>query len=197
MSACLMLLDLQHGILRSGRMTWERPDIPVAATDAAEALVSEARRARIPIIHVGVVRPLAPGSLDQPRTSAAAKSGKVPRQVLPMLRGSEDVSFVIRPADDEEVVHKIGVSAFVGTRAEALLRNLDARDVFVAGAFTHMVVESTVRHGFDLGFRMTVAADACCSPTKALHDSALSTGIPNFARVLSGVAALEALTGTA
>jgi Isochorismatase family len=38
-----------------------------------------------------------------------------------------------------------------GTRLDMLLRNGNIHDVVVAGAFTRMVVESTVRQGFDLG----------------------------------------------
>jgi nicotinamidase-related amidase len=184
MSACLLLLDMQHGILRSGRIPWESPQLPELAIKSAGELLGAARRLRMPVVHVGVIRPHEEGAFDRPRTQAAARSGKVPRQILPMAASSKDVEFVLAPAGQEEVVHKNGVSAFVGTRAELLFRNLGADDIFVAGAFTHMVVESTVRHGFDLGLRMHVVADACCSPTKALHEGALATGIPNFAFVL-------------
>ena len=128
--------------------------------------------------------------LDEPRTAAAVKSGKTPRLIMPLGFGSADVEFVLAPRADEEVDHKIGVSAFGGTRTETLLRNLGSTDVIVAGVFTHMAVESTVRHGFDLGFRLHVAAPACCSPTRALHDASLSTGISNFARVLTDTAAV-------
>lgn len=190
MTACLMLIDLQHGILRSRRIPWEQPDIPASATTAASNLLNIARNAALPVIHVRVIRPLASGALDIPRSETAAKSGKVPRQILPMARDTPDVEFVLPPLRNEEVIEKIGVSAFAGTRAESLLRNLSASNVIVAGAFTHMAVESTVRQGFDLGFRMSVVAEACCSPTKALHESSLSTGIANFARILRGATAI-------
>jgi nicotinamidase-related amidase len=194
MTTCFMLVDMQRGILQSARIPWESQDIPSLAIESANRLLAAARRVT-PVVHVGVVRPLREGAFDQPRTQAAIKSGKAPRQVLPMVSGSADVEFVCPPSEAEEIIHKVGVSAFAGTRAEMILRNYDTRDVVVAGAFTHMAVESTVRQGFDLGFRMHVAAAACCSPTKALHDAALSTGIANFARVLgdieSAVKALE------
>lgn len=192
MSACLMLLDMQHGILQSGRIPFEAAAIPETVIREAEALTKIARMDNVPVIHVGVVRTNATGVLDEPRTQAARKSGKVPRDVLPLAAGTKDIEFVVAPQVDEEIVYKIGVSAFAGTRAEPIIRNLDARDVFVAGAFTHMVVESTVRSGFDLGFRMHVVASACCAPAKAIHEASLSGSIPNFARVHADVDAARA-----
>jgi nicotinamidase-related amidase len=180
-----MILDMQQGIVRSNRIPWESPDIPDLAIKSAALLLDAARRLRIPVIHVGVVRPFARGIFDEPRTQAAARSGKVPREILPMTPMSKEVEFVLPPVEGEEIVYKGAVSAFSGTRVEPLLRNLGVRDVFVFGAFTHMVVESTVRDGFDRGFRMHVIADACCAPARALHESALNTGIPNFACILN------------
>jgi nicotinamidase-related amidase len=111
--------------------------------------------------------------------------------VLALSAESADVEFVLSPAPDEETVHKIGVSAFQGTRLDALLRNAAIQDVVVAGAFTHMVVESTVRQGFDLGYRMMVVEDACCAPAGAPHQAALTVGIPNFAVIVKSDEAVD------
>ena len=43
----------------------------------------------------------------------------------------------------------------------------------VAGISTTYVVESTVRHASDLGYRVTVAADACSSASPAMHRASL------------------------
>jgi len=88
-------------------------------------------------------------------------------------------------------VQKVGVSAFTGTRLDQLLRNAGVSEVLVGGAFTHMVVESTVRDGFDLGYRMVVAEDACLAPAAAPHKNSLTTGIPNFAIVVDSKTACE------
>jgi len=191
MTIALVLLDLQNGILLSDRIAWEDSATPTRTLDAARMLLEGARAARVPVIHVGVVRPHARGAFDALRTANAVKSGKPPREVLAMAAGTRDVEFVLSPQAGEETVHKIGVSAFQGTRLDTLLRNGGVSDVVVAGAFTHMVVESTVRQGFDLGYRMTVAEDACCAPVSAPHKNALATGIPNFALVVKAIDAVE------
>lgn len=191
MTLALVLLDLQKGIMLSDRIAWDDPGTPRRIVAAAEKLLDGARAANIPVIHVGVERSRRRGGFDSIRTANADKSGKPPRDVLSLAAGTHDVEFVLAPGSGEEIVHKIGVSAFQGTRLDALLRNDGVDDVFVAGAFTHMVVESTVRQGFDLGYRMSVISDACCSPVAGLHDSALSVGIPNFSRIIQVADALE------
>jgi nicotinamidase-related amidase len=191
MTVALVLLDFQRGILLSDRIPWEDPATPTKSVQAAQALLDAARTTSTPVIHVGVVRPQSRGAFDALRSANAQKAGRAPRDVLAMSAGSADVEFVLAPVAGEETVHKVGVSAFEGTRLDALLRNAQIRDVVVAGAFTHMVVESTVRQGFDLGYAMTVVSDACCAPAAGPHDAALKFGIPNFAAIVESAQALE------
>jgi nicotinamidase-related amidase len=190
MTIALVLLDFQKGILLSDRIKFEDPEVPGKVLAVAESLRVAARTAGVLVVHVGVVRPRARGAYDALRTANAVKSGRAPRDNVPLEAGSDDVAFALAPHADDEVVHKVGVSAFQGTRLDALLRNGGVQDVIVAGAFTHMVVESTVRQGFDLGYRMTVVEDACCAPAPGPHNAALTVGIPNFAVIVSSANAM-------
>jgi len=191
MNTALVLLDLQKGIVLSEKIAWEDPQVPRLALKAAETLLHGARAAGSPVIHVGVVRPHRRGAFDEVRTANAHKSGRAPRDVLALAAGSADIEFALAPFAGEEIVHKTGVSAFQGTQLDTLLRHSEVRNVVVAGAFTHMAVESTVRQGFDLGYRMIVVRDACCAPVAAAHNSALNIGIPNFAAIVETAEALE------
>lgn len=193
MSIALVLLDIQKGILASDAIKFESPEIPKMAIGAARAMLDAARSSRTPVIHVGVARPHQRGVFDEVRTAAGLKTGKAPRDVLALAPGSADIEFLLPPLQGEETIYKVGVSAFEGTRLDQVLRSAQVRDVVVAGAFTHMVVESTVRQGFDLGYRMIVAQDACCAPAAAPHNNALATCIPNFAVVTDSGAIIERL----
>jgi nicotinamidase-related amidase len=190
MAIALVLLDLQKGIVQSDRIKFEDPETPKKVLAAAESLRSAARAAGVPVIQVGVIRPRARGAYDAIRTANAIKAGKAPRDNLALAAGTDDVGFALAPHPDEEIVHKVGVSAFQGTRLDALLRNAGVQDVVVGGAFTHMVVESTVRQGFDLGYRMTVVEDLCCAPAPGPHNAALAGGIANFAVVVKSADAV-------
>lgn len=195
MSLALVLLDLQKGILQSPAIQWEDAATPGRTIDAARKVLAGARDGGALVVHVGVQRPHRRGAFDVPRTANARKSGRSPRDILALAPGSEEVAFVVAPSAGEEIVYKVGVSAFQGTRLDALLRNAEATDVLVAGAFTHMVVESTVRQGFDLGYRMVVVEDACCAPAAAPHQAAMRVGIPAFADVIDSDEAAQWLAG--
>lgn len=184
MASALVLLDIQRGILASSAISFHDPAVPAAMLDKARALLEGARSAGLAVIHVGVARLHQRGNFDAPRTQTARVSGKAPRDVLPLAPDSPDTGFLLVPTAGEEVIHKLGVSAFEGTRLDQSLRNLSIDEVVLAGAFTHMVVESSARQGFDLGYRMIIVHDACCAPAPAPHANSLATGIPNFARLM-------------
>ena len=65
------------------------------------------------------------------------------------------------PKIGEDVIAKQSGSAFSGTRLETLLRERGHLELVVAGVVTNNSVESTVRHAGTLGFRVTLAEDAC------------------------------------
>ena len=65
------------------------------------------------------------------------------------------------PGPAEDVVVKHTGSAFTGTRLEQLLRSRNQLDIVVAGVITNNSIETTVRHAGTLGFRVTLAEDAC------------------------------------
>lgn len=185
MNKALVLLDMQKGILYSETIRWEDANAPDGAISAAQRLIQAFRAAHVPVMQVGVARQKIRGTFDVPRSTAADRSGRPPRDILPLQPGTAETEFVIAPQPEDEVIHKIGVSAFQGTPLDQMLRNAGAKEVIIAGTFTHMAVESTVRQGFDLGYHIIVAKDACCAPAPSLHDHALSATLPNFARILS------------
>ena len=58
MNACLLLLDMQHGILRSGRIPWESPQIPEVAIKSAGELLDAARRLKMLVLRNVLSSPL-------------------------------------------------------------------------------------------------------------------------------------------
>ncbi|MBN8729690.1 MAG: cysteine hydrolase [Acidobacteria bacterium] len=65
------------------------------------------------------------------------------------------------PLSGEIIVAKSVNSAFIGTGLEQLLRSAGITELVVCGVCTNNSVETTVRHGANLGFRITLVEDAC------------------------------------
>jgi nicotinamidase-related amidase len=75
----------------------------------------------------------------------------------------------LAPADDDIVMMKTTDSALTGTNLRLILRNMEIKDVIVAGIFTDQCVSSTVRSLADESFNVVVVDDCCAAATMELH----------------------------
>jgi nicotinamidase-related amidase len=168
----LLLVDYQKGF---ELLAAAAPRNNAEAEANAMRLLSAWREARWPIIHVrhdsrepgSPLRPGQPG--HAPMSFAAEEPG-------------------------ETVVHKAVNSAFIGTDLEATLVALGRPEVVVAGITTDHCVSTTVRLGANLGFQMTLAADACFTfarvdeagetiPADVVHRVAIASLAGEFATI--------------
>jgi nicotinamidase-related amidase len=83
----------------------------------------------------------------------------------------------VAPLPSEAVFDKIGMSAFVGTPLELVLRDCRLSALAVVGVALEVGIEPTVRHAADLALIPVLVADACGG-----RDAAAQT------RVLEGLA---------
>ena len=68
--------------------------------------------------------------------------------------------------DEDIVITKNYPNSFRGTNLQQRLDINGVKELIICGAMTHMCIESTVRAGFDLGYKIILAGDACA--TRAL-----------------------------
>lgn len=98
-------------------------------------------------------------------------------------------------AETGRIFSKCRYSAFSAPGLERALSEDGVQDLVVAGAATNLCVESTVRHGFDLGIRMTAVLDACAAHSDELHLGSLKNMAWGFASVCDAEQVLRALRG--
>ena len=67
----------------------------------------------------------------------------------------------LAPRPGEVVVEKGLPNAFAGTDLHARIQAAGCQEIIIIGFMTHLCVSSTVRAALDLGYRVTIAADAC------------------------------------
>ena len=92
--------------------------------------------------------------------------------------------FRIRPAECDIVVDKHTFSGFHNTDLDAILRARGVKTLVMTGVATNVCVDSTLRHGFFLGYNIVVAEDCVGSGNKAGHEGTLSTVRVNFGSVI-------------
>jgi nicotinamidase-related amidase len=100
-------------------------------------------------------------------------------------------------ATGEPVFIKRTSSAFASTDLEACLRRSGITDLIVTGAVAGFCVNSTVRAGADLGFRMTVVKDAVLGfdlsglSARTIFEVTMAHLEADFARVLDTATVLQ------
>ena len=121
--------------------------------------------------------------------------------------GSAGVAIIEEPAprDDETIVAKSLPNAFAGTNLHELLHGLGRTELIIAGFATHMCVSATTRAALDLGYRVTLVANAIATralpnalsgetiPARTIHEATLAALADRFSIVVENSASL--LTG--
>jgi nicotinamidase-related amidase len=102
-------------------------------------------------------------------------------------RGSPDAAIhrALVPAEEDQVVVKVRVSAFAGSDLEVLLRAGDIDTLVLTGISTSGVVLSTAREAADKDFRLVVLSDGCFDPDPDVHTALTEKVLPRQADVLN------------
>ena len=188
----LLVIDLQYldadpnlGIFRD----LEKHNIPIEATDYyfyqlnkvvlpnVKKLQEAFRKRGLEVIHTRI----------QSLTQDGRDRSPVHKQLdLIATPGSKEAEFLpeVAPVGDEIVINKTASGVFSSTNLQYVLRNLEVTGLVVVGVYTSECVSTTVRHGCDLGFYMTLISDACASVTPELQRSTIETLKDRYAGVL-------------
>jgi nicotinamidase-related amidase len=179
MGKALLIIDLQMAMQH--RIDDGRDHVNPEAPARVAALAAAFRRKGWPVIHVrhqdadpaSPFHPDAPGCRPMPCAEA---------------QGNEPV-FVKRTS-----------SAFASTDLADYLRRIDCAELVVTGAVAGFCIDSTVRAGADLGFRMTVVRDAILGfdlparqlSARSVFDVAMALLDSDFAEMVDTSAVLPA-----
>ncbi|OVZ60309.1 hypothetical protein CDO44_09450 [Pigmentiphaga sp. NML080357] len=99
--------------------------------------------------------------------------------------------FRIHPRDGDIVVDKHTFSGFHETGLHAQLLARGIRTLVMTGVATNVCVDSTLRHGFFLGYHIVVAEDCVGSGNPVGHEGTLSTVRVNFGEVTTSAELLR------
>ncbi len=112
-----------------------------------------------------------PPLMSEPQRERLLRDGK-PIICSPQGRG---IDLVLSPGQKDEVFLKHRYSAFSNSDFHELLAQRGIDTVAVVGVDTHICIEGTVRHGYDLGYRMIVLSDLVGTreSERARHENSL------------------------
>jgi nicotinamidase-related amidase len=143
MSRALVIVDIQNDYFPGGAYPLVGPE---RAAAAAKRALEAFRAAGEPVVHVQHVWDAPEAEFMRPGT--------------PGIEIHPDLA----PAAGEPVITKESPNGFLATDLEQRLRAIGAEQLVLCGMMTSMCVDATARAASDLGFEVTVLADACAAP---------------------------------
>ncbi len=151
-TTALLLIDVQKGVdvLEHWGGRNGRRNNPEAETNL-RSLLDGWRGAKLPILYT-------------------LHNSREERSPLKLTLPTGKIKEGLEPRSGETVITKDVNSAFVGTNLELILRRQRIGRLVVAGFFTNMCVETTVRMSGNMGFDTYLAADACATSNRVGWD---------------------------
>jgi len=109
---------------------------------------------------------------------------------------SSDIINELKPEDRDFVLQKNTSGAFISTRLDSFLRNMDIETVLVSGVVTNYCVHSTAREAADYGFQVVIVEDCCAAWTPEFHQITLKSFGMIYGFVLTHEKVIKKITRT-
>jgi nicotinamidase-related amidase len=172
-STALVLIDIQKGLDEWDFYGGNRNNLK--AEKNASKLLEVFRKKKLPIYHV---------KHSSTNTASPLHASK------PGFKIKDEV----QPRDSEPVFVKKVNSAFIGTNLEKVLKEKNISKLVIAGLTTNHCISTSVRMAANLGFEVTLAANACATfdfvgikgqkfDAELMHQTALASLKNEFAEI--------------
>ena len=182
-STAILVIDMQNDTIHA--------DGAYASTGAAEnataqnvvanvaALIETAHATHTPVFYSRIV--------VHPQPGLSGDNAPIFRMLAPdtFRIGSWGAEIVdeLTPTATDVVLDRTRMSVFNGTAIDNMLRNLGITNLVVAGAWTNMAVEHTIRDAADYGYTVSVVSDATSSLNAEWQHAALAFALTNIATI--------------
>lgn len=149
----VILVDIQNDYFAGG--LWPVDDMDRVA-DAAANVLDAAREAGDLVIHIRHEATSDAAPFFRPGTTGA------------------DIHPSVAPLGNESIILKHRPNSFYQTDLQEQLQSAGIRDLTIIGAMTQMCIDATARAARDLGYDVTLVADACGAKAMTFGATALT-----------------------
>lgn len=186
----LLVIDVQNDFVHDdgvGASIGYRVSDAQAAMPRVHDAITVARRHSLPVVFVRTEHHL--WTDDQAWTKRVGGWASRRRMCEPAGWGAE--FFEIEPLENDPVVTKHRYSAFVSTNLDLVLRSLEVSTIACCGFAANVCVESSLRHGYMLGFNGILLADATAGTFGPEELTATIHNVEHFFGTVTNVGAWE------
>ncbi|MFE9994689.1 cysteine hydrolase [Streptomyces avermitilis] len=156
------------------------------------AVVDAARQAGVPIMHAPIT--FAEGYGELTRHPYGILKGVVDGKAF--VKGTWGAAIVdeLTPVNGDIVIEgKRGLDTFASTNLDFILRSKGIDTIVLGGFLTNCCVESTMRTGYERGFRVITLTDCVAATSQEEHNNAISYDFPMFSVPMTSADVIAAL----
>ena len=195
-TTAVVLIEYQNDFTTEGGVLHEAV-APVMESNGllanTAALVDAARAAGVTVMHAPIT--FAEGYNEITSHPYGILSGVVDGKAF--VKGSWGAAIVddLTPKDGDIVIEgKRGLDTFASTNLDFILRSKGIRTILLGGFLTNCCVESTMRTGYENGYRVITLTDCVAGTSVAEHENAITYDYPMFSHPVTSKEVLGALS---
>ncbi|OHF24744.1 isochorismatase [Rhodococcus erythropolis] len=195
-TTAVVLIEYQNDFTTEGGVLHEAV-APVMESNGllanTTALVDAARAAGVTVMHAPIT--FAEGYNEITSHPYGILKGVVDGKAF--VKGSWGAAIVddLTPTDGDIVIEgKRGLDTFASTNLDFILRSKGIRTIVLGGFLTNCCVESTMRTGYENGYRVITLTDCVAGTSVAEHENAITYDYPMFSHPVTSKEVLGALS---
>jgi biuret amidohydrolase len=194
MKSALIVLDMQNELIdprgKVGSKGFWKVVRDLKLVEKTALVVDTFRKKDWPVVFVNV-------GFEKGYIDAISQQSRLAhlKETNALIIGEFGTSFpeALSPQEGDLVVTKRAVNPFHNTNLLNWLQRNKIEHIVLAGVYTHMVVDSTARHGDDSGLFVSILEDCCASPDMELHRVECEKILPLFGTVTSSEDLLKSI----
>ena len=194
-TTALVLIEYQNEFTSDGGVLHDAVAEVMDSTDMLAntvTLVDKARAAGVTIMHAPIT--FAPGYGELTRHPYGILKGVVDGNAF--VKGTWGAAIVddLTPTEGDILIEgKRGLDTFASTNIDFILRSKGIETIILGGFLTNCCVESTMRSGYENGYRVITLTDCTAATSPAEHENAISFDYPMFSLPVESSEVLAAL----
>lgn len=194
-TTALVLIEYQNEFASDGGVLHDAVAEVMDSTDMLAntvTLVDKARAAGVTIMHAPIT--FAPGYGELTRHPYGILKGVVDGNAF--VKGTWGAAIVddLAPTEGDILIEgKRGLDTFASTNIDFILRSKGIETIILGGFLTNCCVESTMRSGYEDGYRVITLTDCTAATSQAEHENAISFDYPMFSLPVESSEVLAAL----
>lgn len=156
------------------------------------ALAAAARAAGVTVMHAPIT--FAPGYGELSRHPYGILKGVVEGSAFVKNTWGAAIVDDLTPVEGDIVIEgKRGLDTFASTNLDFILRSKGIDTIILGGFLTNCCVESTMRTGYENGFRVITLPDCLAATSQEEHDNAITYDYPMFSMPMTSTEVIAAL----